>query len=93
MKKVKLVKKQIEVIDDILCNKCGKSCKEDCGEDVIEYCGLIETTIEGGYFSPVLEDAVKYTFSLCEECLNELFKTFKIEVESGGEYWYNENVV
>lgn len=42
--------------------------------------GLIEQTVRGGYDSYALEDLEKYTFSLCEGCLKELFDAFKIPV-------------
>lgn len=82
MKKTKFVKveKIDEVIDDIVCNKCGGSCKSADEYDTNFY-GLIETYIEGGYNSISLEDGMSYTFSLCEKCLKELFENFKIPVE------------
>ena len=36
--------------------------------------------MEGGYGSKPLEDDVNYTFTLCEECLADLFTSFKIPV-------------
>jgi len=65
-----------EVVVDIFCNKCGDSCQRDHG-----YYGLREAIVYGGYESNPLEDMTTYTFSLCESCLDELFKTFKIPVE------------
>ncbi len=61
------------VTDDIICNKCGNSCKDSCD---MNYEGLIEASVFGGYASK-LGDQVNYEFSLCEDCLIELFKTFK----------------
>ncbi len=66
---------EVEVIDDILCNKCGGSCRY-YGNDH----GLVEQVIEGGYGSK-LGDMVTYRFSLCEGCLATLFATFKHPVE------------
>lgn len=43
--------------------------------------GLVETTVVGGYFSDPLDDCTTYTFSICEDCLDELFNSFKIPVE------------
>ena len=60
-------------IKDIICNKCGNSCK-----GIANYCGLIEICVDGNYDSSVLEDGKKYEFSLCEKCLDSLFKDFKI---------------
>lgn len=76
-----------EILDDIICNKCGESCKDSSG---MNYEGLIEASVEGGYASK-LGDTVRYTFSLCENCLSALFDTFKFDPSknyglfSGGE--------
>lgn len=60
------------VLDDILCNRCGGSCKTEIGN----YEGLVETVIQGGDDSK-LGDMVRFTFSICEPCLKEIFATFK----------------
>ena len=65
-----------DVTVDVLCNKCGVSCKEESG-----LLGLIEVTVSGGYGSDPLSDGTNYTFSLCESCLDELFNEFKIPVD------------
>jgi hypothetical protein len=62
---------EVEVIDDIFCNYCGKSCKNEYGQ----YEGLIEHHICGGYGSK-LGDSIEYTFSICEICLDNLFDRF-----------------
>ena len=78
----KQVKKEIEVdeIQNIICNRCGESCKDNSPEWT-EYCGLIEAKVEGRYSSPLISDETSYKFSLCEKCLLELFTTFKIAPE------------
>lgn len=63
-----------EVVDDIICNRCGESCRCDAA---LNYEGLIEATICGGYGSKI-GDFRQLTFSVCESCLIELFETFKI---------------
>lgn len=75
MIKSNLVKKEIieDIIEDILCNKCGKSLKDEQG---MNYEGLVEANFIGGFYSK-FGDMSKYKFSLCEECLDELFKSFK----------------
>jgi Fe2+ or Zn2+ uptake regulation protein len=75
MIKTKTVKKTIKekVVKDVICNKCGQSLKTDCG-----YEGLVETEIRGGYNSKI-GDMTIVSFSLCEDCLLELFKTFTIK--------------
>ena len=71
---------EVEVIDDVTCNKCEGSCREVGMEDYGFNC-LIEHKITGGYGSAHLGDMTSYTFSLCEKCLVEMFDTFKIPVE------------
>jgi hypothetical protein len=61
-------------VDDIICNKCGKSCKDHAG---MNFEGLLEVSIQGGYASFLGDDA-PHTFSLCERCLDEMFRTFVI---------------
>lgn len=63
------------VTKEIICNKCGLSCKKS--NDCNDFYGLIESSVTGGYFSDFLEDDIKYTFSLCEKCLSEIFTAFK----------------
>ena len=91
MKKTKKIIKSVETIQtqDIICNKCGESCKiGNIGEtgnqknlDWDIYGGLIESEIFGGYYSSKLDDQSKYTFSLCEHCLVKMFKNFKVPVD------------
>jgi hypothetical protein len=66
--------REVEVIEDIFCNKCGISCKSEWGNS---FYGLIEVVVTGGYESTHLGDMSEWCFSLCEGCLDELFKTFK----------------
>ena len=56
---------------DIICNKCGQTCKTN-----MNYNGLLEVEISGSYDSTHLHDLALYQFSLCEKCLVELFETF-----------------
>jgi hypothetical protein len=43
--------------------------------------GLIKAQVMGGYYSTGLEDESSYSFSICEKCLAEIFKKFKIPVK------------
>lgn len=79
MKKTKIVKQEIEIVEDVICNKCSKSCRPS--NEVPDFYGLIEASFTTGYFSEALPDGARYTFSLCEECLAELFKEFQISPE------------
>jgi hypothetical protein len=73
MQKFKSEKILVSIVEDTICNKCGES----CGEADYPH-GLIEAEVHGGYSSPVLCDGHGYKFSLCESCLAQLFKGFKI---------------
>lgn len=78
MRKTKIIRKDVEETDDIICNMCGHSC---FGE--MNYNGLIEIAIEGTYDSETLEDGFCYTFSVCEHCLNKyIFDRFIITPET-----------
>lgn len=68
-------------VDDIICNKCGKSCKIDIGygHHNIE---AIEVKHTFGYGSDL--DMTSYELHLCEECFVEFTKSCKIEPEIRG---------
>lgn len=64
------------------CNNCGSNLllQEDLGKGDVKpvgYYGLVDASLTSGYFSKHLHDTLRYTFSLCEKCLVELFRTFK----------------
>lgn len=70
------VTREVEYVEDVICNRCGNTCKPP---DASDFYGLIEARVSGGYWSPRLGDMRVYVFSLCENCLDELFSTFKID--------------
>lgn len=78
---------EVEEIDDILCNKCGRSCQKGDPDFGKSPYGLIEGCVEGGYHSEALSDMTSYVFSFCEECLKVLFDACAIPplVRSDGE--------
>lgn len=83
MKITKEVQQTVTVTKDIICNKCGESCCTSTSDpDEVtawrDYDGLLEASGSGGYHSKHIGDMTYFTFSLCERCLMELFKTFKI---------------
>jgi hypothetical protein len=93
MRKVKkITKKQtIETTVDIICNKCGETCSnlkrfhnasqhQMCG-----FSGLNEIEVHGGYDSQFIGDMTSWRFSLCEKCLSQIVKSFKIPHEVKGE--------
>ena len=61
------------------CNLCGNNLHPEDSE--FEPYGLVNTAVTGGYFSTHLSDMSKYTFSLCESCLRDLFVKCKIKPE------------
>lgn len=69
---------EVEIIDDVVCNKCGDSCVEEETGDIY---GLVEAEVTGGFWSTSLQDKTAYNFTLCEECLTDLFAEFKHPVE------------
>lgn len=80
MRTTKTVTQEVEETEAVFCNKCGEDCTPFETVDSLDPHGLIEVEVGGGYASPHLEDLTTYTFSLCEACLIELFKGFKIPV-------------
>lgn len=83
MKKVKTTQKEIEEVDDILCNKCGASLKVFMDRDhtMFNYVGLCEVEVSGAYCSQHIQDEELYRFSLCEKCCKELIDSFVIPAE------------
>lgn len=75
MEAKKMVTKQVEEVDDVLCDRCGESLYP---HDHSEACG-IHTILWGNYFSPAFVDGDEYEFAACEKCLLEWFKSFKNE--------------
>jgi hypothetical protein len=67
--------KEVEIEDDILCNKCGLSCHRDNYN-----LGLIEYKLVCGYAS-IFGDGNIFRFSLCERCISKIFKTFAIPAQ------------
>lgn len=74
MLKLRRVRKTVEEIEDVTCNRCGGTCMSREGERY----GL-SALVSGGYESTHLEDMTAYQFDLCEKCLVELFEEFKIK--------------
>lgn len=79
------VTREEDQVVDIICNRCGESLRVSLDTDGNhhDYYGLGEVEVSGGYASPVLPDAMTFTFSLCEPCLGQLFSTFKIPPSTG----------
>ncbi len=73
-----------KLILDIICNKCGGLCSlpQDKSDPGTDNYGLNNASFVAGYYSEKFMDLDKITFSICEECLFELFLTFKIPPEA-----------
>lgn len=65
--------------DSYVCNKCaGPMCPDVSSPNRNYPHGLVDAVVGGGYDSPHLTDCTSYKFSLCEQCLRELFGSFRI---------------
>ena len=64
--------REVQVIDDILCDKCGLSVKGHIGN-------LNGATIHGSgsYDSTHFSDMCSFKADVCEKCCAEWFETFK----------------
>ena len=60
---------------EIYCNKCGKKIITDKG--IIKE-GVFSITYGWGYFSR--KDGETHSLDLCEDCYDELIKTFKLPI-------------
>jgi hypothetical protein len=86
MKITKIVKEEIEKIDDLICNMCGKTLKQIISTDGdYNFCGLEEVKMVCGYGSE--NDGSIFRFSMCEKCVFELMNKFKIPVEEVDYLW------
>lgn len=77
MRQYKEQVKETREIEKIICNKCGREIQVLGGvpqEDVLE------VTKRWGYFSD--KDNQVDRFDLCEECYDELVRSFKIQIEN-----------
>jgi len=93
MIKKTILKVKAEVIQDIICNKCGASllvrrCKInnpirlDHDKEMFIAVGIKEVKFYGQFDSIHLEDGKRYSFSLCEKCAKELMDQFIISAET-----------
>jgi len=86
MKKMKFVTKEVEEIDDLVCNKCGKTLKQIISRDGdYNFCGLEEVKMVCGYGSE--NDGTTFTFSMCEDCVLKLMATFQIPADEDGPWF------
>ena len=69
MRLIKKIQKTEEVIEtvDILCNMCGKTLHDHPSD--LNYYGIEELVVDGGFGSPHIGDMKQIRFSICEPCL------------------------
>jgi len=63
MKRHEIIERSTEVLKDIICDRCGKTCKQ-----AYNYEGLFASTI-GGYDS--WYDDLEISIDLCQYCLKD----------------------
>ena len=73
MKQTELQKKETTVVNDIICDSCGQSCKTDFG---FEY---MELKAFWGYASK--NDMEKWSAQVCEKCVDEKLSFIKFKKE------------
>ena len=69
--------KETKEIDKIICNKCGREITVSQGVSLQD---VLQVEKHWGYFSE--KDGRRDRFDLCEECYDELVKSFLIPIES-----------
>ena len=84
MRVTNMIQKTIEepVLAAIVCNKCGRRFEAPPGK-CIEYANDMEFhhySSTGGYCSKI-GDMVSFSFDLCDDCMLELLRSFKVPVE------------
>lgn len=67
---------ETKATEKIICNKCGK---EISVKNEISEADVLSVNKRWGYFSN--KDNEVHNFDLCEECYDELIRTFKIPIE------------
>lgn len=75
MKNFEIQKKEVKVLSDVICDCCGKSCKNTTTND-FEYLAL-----KGRFGYGTKKDMEEWTAQICEECLDTKlnFINFKVE--------------
>ncbi len=72
MLKTKIEKRQVEVIKDILCNACKKSCTATSGF------GFSYATLSAKWGYSSKKDMENHLSHICEDCYDKIVKNFKI---------------
>jgi len=78
--KIHKVEPNGDVIEDTVCNKCGKSLRVKISSDGDYHIIGLEEIHYNGYYGSIY-DLERRVFSICEPCLTELFESFVIKPE------------
>ena len=84
MVKRKLETQQVEVVDDIVCNRCGGSCMKKIDVDTRppgDFYGVVMAYCPGYMSTDFSDDNSTHRADICEKCVFEFFSTFKIPPE------------
>ena len=80
MIETKKSKKTVDVVTDVICDSCGKSCKEYPIKDKsIFMFEFMKLRVAWGYGSD--KDGERWTADICEKCVDEKFKFVKFKKE------------
>ena len=80
MRKTKTIKRNIEVLESIICDKCGKEYFEDI--DIFEMQEFLSINFTGGY-SSVFGDMNQVECDICQSCLKSMIIGF-CRISNGG---------
>ena len=84
----KSVTKDFTFIEEIICNKCGKShrpYREDIEvqrEKLVNHVHSFLFRLRGNFDSKRLYDTTTYCFAVCEDCMMDFMKSFAIVPET-----------
>lgn len=76
--------REIEVVEKTLCNKCG--------EEIGQYDTCLSARLSGGYGS-LIGDGTEIYFDICECCIIEMMKTFKIPAKQNEAGWLGGGIL
>lgn len=71
MRHTKTEQRYVEVLDDVTCDRCGKTCAGDINFNGVSVRG------SGAWDSTHFPDMVQIDVDVCERCAAEWFATFK----------------
>lgn len=76
MKIKKKLKKEVSVLEDVICDSCGQSCLDKVGMNF----EFIEMKANWGYGSK--KDMEQWTAQVCEKCVDEKLSFIKFRVQN-----------